>query len=85
MLPHSPQLAAGVSLLRLGRRPASPAPAELCKPRVESSGLAPRSSAGERAAFNRAAVSALDEIPGPVGTLRREMKAETVPLPLFAC
>jgi len=47
-----PAACCGVSKVRLGCRPASPAPVGLCKPRVESPELAPGSSAGERAAFN---------------------------------
>jgi len=61
-----PAACCGVSPMKLGRRqgcrtcrrPASPAAAGLCKPRVESPGLAQGSSAGERTAFN---VSAVDE------------------------
>lgn len=57
------------STRRLGRRPASPASAGLCEPRVESSELAPGSSAGERAAFNSAtATSRTSRIPVAVVT-----------------
>ena len=61
-----PAACCGVSPMKLGRRqgcrtcrrPASPAAAGLCKPRVESPGFASRSSAGETTAFD---VSAVDE------------------------
>ena len=51
-----PAACCGVSQVELGRRPASSASAELCKPRVlccsAEPELAPGSSAGERTAFN---------------------------------
>ncbi len=72
-----PAACCGVSQVRLGRRPAGPVSAGLGKPRVESTGLAPGSSAGERAAFNAAAANVqkgaahLPELTTPLPTSRR--------------